>query len=164
MVDRLEPGKRSWNMSRVRSAHTRPELAVRRLLHGLGYRFRLHVRGLPGKPDLVFPGRKAVIFVHGCFWHRHAGCARASMPSTRPEFWREKFETNRRRDMLVMTSLRGEGWRVHVVWECEIKDRLTLLERLQAFLGPPGNGKKPQCWAVTSTDSDICSVPTINLC
>lgn len=137
MADRLDAAARSVNMSRVRSANTRPELHVRSLLHRLGYRFRLHRRTLPGTPDLVFPSRRAVIFVHGCFWHRHAGCPKASIPATRPEFWAEKFEANAARDERVQRALAAEDWRVEVVWECEMRDREALTLRLISFLGAP---------------------------
>jgi len=137
MVDRIDAARRSFNMSRVRSVDTRPEMEVRRLLHKLGYRFRLHRRSLPGRPDLVFPSRRAAIFVHGCFWHRHAGCRKASMPSTRAEFWAEKFASNEARDERVQCALVDEGWRVEVVWECEVRDSDTLARRLISFLGVP---------------------------
>lgn len=137
MADRIDPERRSLNMSRVKSANTRPELEVRTLLHRLGYRFRLHRRSLPGTPDLVFPSRRAVIFVHGCFWHRHAGCPKSSTPATRTEFWAEKFEANQARDARVRRALAADGWRVEVVWECEIRDRETLAQRLISFLGTP---------------------------
>lgn len=137
MADRIDPARRSFNMSRVRSANTRPELEVRTLLHRLGYRFRLHRRSLPGTPDLVFPSRRAVIFIHGCFWHRHAGCPKASMPTTRPEFWAKKFEANQTRDKRVRHALADDGWRVEVVWECEVRDREKLAARLVTFLGAP---------------------------
>lgn len=136
MADRIDPARRSLNMSRVKSANTRPELQVRSLLHRLGYRFRLHTRSLPGKPDLVFQSRRAVIFVHGCFWHRHAGCPKASMPTTRADFWAEKFEANQARDARVLRALADSGWRTEVVWECEVRDREALTRRLISFLGP----------------------------
>jgi DNA mismatch endonuclease (patch repair protein) len=123
-------------MSRVRSSDTRPELEVRRLVHRLGYRFRLHRRTLPGTPDLVFPSLRAVIFVHGCFWHRHAGCSKTSTPTTRPDFWAEKFETNQRRDEKVRQALLNDGWNVDVIWECEVLDKSALSRRLTAFLQP----------------------------
>jgi len=136
MTDRIDVVRRSWNMSRVRSFDTRPELEVRRLVHRLGYRFRLHRRTLPGTPDLVFPCLRAVIFVHGCFWHRHAGCSKASTPATRPDFWAKKFETNQRRDEKVKQALLSDGWNVEVIWECEVRDKNALSRRLTAFLQP----------------------------
>src|SRR5262245_38802686 len=98
MADRIDTARRSWNMSRVRSSSTAPELRVRQLAHSLGFRYRLHRRDLPGRPDLVFPGLRTVVFVHGCFWHRHAGCAKTTTPSTRSQFWRRKFAENEERD------------------------------------------------------------------
>lgn len=126
-------------MALVRSSDTKPERVVRKLAHGLGYRFRLRRRDLPGSPDLVFPGRRAVIFVHGCFWHRHdaPGCWRSRLPKTRPEFWVPKLNGNVARDAGVEAALRGMGWRVLVIWECETipSRRATLSARIVAFLG-----------------------------
>lgn len=119
-------------MALVRSSDTKPERVVRKLAHGLGYRFRLRRRDLPGSPDLVFPGRRAVIFVHGCFWHRHdaPGCWRSRLPKTRPEFWVPKLNGNVARDAGVEAELRERGWRVLVVWECEtIPSRRAALSR-----------------------------------
>lgn len=125
---------RSALMRSVRVRDTGAELAVRRLLHGDGYRYRLHAGDLPGKPDIVFRQRRKVIFVHGCFWHRHNGCRRASMPKTRVEFWSEKFDRNRRRDNQVQRALTDMGWKFLVVWECQVKRRGELLKRLRNFL------------------------------
>lgn len=122
-------------MSRVRGKDTTPEMIVRRVAHGLGYRFRLHRRDLPGRPDLVFPRRRAVIFVHGCFWHHHEGCPKASLPKSRTEYWKEKFRTNRERDVKALAELERLGWRSMVVWECETKDRMALAEQLARHLG-----------------------------
>jgi DNA mismatch endonuclease (patch repair protein) len=133
-VDRLTPEARSALMSRIRSKDTNPELAVRRLLHSLGYRFRLHRRVLPGTPDIVLPGRGAVIVVHGCFWHGHDGCRLAAKPATRPEFWSAKIAANKRRDRLAIGRLRRLGWRVMVVWECAARRPDTLAPRLHRFL------------------------------
>ncbi len=119
-MDRLSPERRSWLMSRIKGANTKPEIGVRSLLHRIGYRFRLHRRDLPGTPDIVLPGRKAVVFVHGCFWHGHA-CKRAKMPKTREDYWAEKIDGNRRRDARKRRQLRALGWKVVVVWECETK-------------------------------------------
>lgn len=127
-MDRLTPERRSEIMSRIRGKNTRPEMVVRRFLHGKGLRYRLHDRKLPGTPDLVFPSRKVAIFVHGCFWHGHADCKRAALPSTRTEFWSEKISTNVERDRRAEASLHEAGWKVIVVWQCEI-DR-SHLERL----------------------------------
>lgn len=123
MVDHLTPQLRSLVMSRIRGRDTSPELAVRRLTHSLGYRFRLHKKGLPGTPDLVFASRRKVIFVHGCFWHRHAGCKRASLPTSRIEYWAEKFRRNVERDAEAERALRYLGWDVLVIWQCETKAR-----------------------------------------
>ena len=121
-------------MSRVRPTGTRPEMAVRRLVHGLGYRYRLHGRRLPGRPDLVFAGRRKVVFVHGCFWHRHPGCRLARTPKTRVDFWRAKLDGNRERDLLKQRQLRDLGWRSLVVWECELTDLESVAERVTVFL------------------------------
>lgn len=119
MVDVLTPAQRQLNMSRIRGKDTKPELLLRRGLHALGFRFRLHRKDLPGRPDLVFPGRRAVIFVHGCFWHGH-DCPMCKLPATRPEFWQAKIAGNRDRDERAIRALGVAGWRVLVVWECAI--------------------------------------------
>lgn len=129
-MDVFDPQKRSEVMARVRGKDTKPELLVRRHLHAAGLRYRLHHKGLPGRPDLVFPSRRLVVFVHGCFWHGHEGCKRATIPATRPEFWREKIETNRARDARVKTQLEEQGWRVSTVWECSLSP--ALLDELAA--------------------------------
>jgi DNA mismatch endonuclease (patch repair protein) len=122
-------------MARVKSRDSRPELAVRRGAHALGFRFRLHRRDLPGTPDLVFPRLNKVIFVHGCFWHRHPGCSRTTSPKTRAAYWEEKFQANIARDAARLAELRELGWEVLVVWECETFNRAALSERLRSFLG-----------------------------
>lgn len=109
-------------MAGIRAKDTRPEMILRRGLHARGFRFRLHVRRLPGSPDLVFPGRQALIFVHGCFWHGH-GCSLFRLPATRPEFWRAKIEGNMTRDATAERALAADGWRVLTIWECAIKGR-----------------------------------------
>ena len=134
MTDHLEPSDRSKNMAAIRSKNTQPELAVRRITHSLGYRYRLHVRELPGTPDLVFPRHRKVIFVHGCFWHRHSSCKYASTPKTRVEFWDKKFRANLERDRFVKSALRKLGWKVLIVWQCELKQTETLVKRLSRFL------------------------------
>lgn len=139
-MDILTPAQRSALMSRIGGVNTKPELAVRRALHAQGYRFRLHGRGLPGRPDLVFRRRRVVVFVHGCFWHRHDGCARSRLPKSRADYWRAKFETNVRRDERNVRALAADGWRVFVAWECEVERDETLLDRLTSFLGPPRSG------------------------
>lgn len=128
---------RSRTMRAVRGRDTGPELAVRRLLHGLGYRYRLHRAGLPGTPDLVFPGRRAVVFVHGCFWHGHDCPRGARQPKRNAAYWIAKVARNRARDAAVADALAAQGWRSHIVWECALKDRAALADDLAAFLGPP---------------------------
>lgn len=118
-------------MAQVKGKNTKPELLVRQALHRLGYRFRLHRRDLPGRPDIVLPRYKTVIFVHGCFWHRHLGCTKASTPKTRVDFWQDKFETNVARDRRNVHALRANGWQVVVVWECETKNVTALADRLE---------------------------------
>lgn len=118
-------------MSRIRSANTQPELIVRSLLHRLGFRFSLRRKELPGKPDIVLRRWRCVVFVHGCFWHNHAGCAVARAPKSRTDFWDAKLARNAARDAAVQSELKSRGWHVVVVWECELKDRLALAERLQ---------------------------------
>lgn len=120
MADFLTPEERSERMSRIRSAHTRPEVALRKILHSLGLRYRLNGASLPGKPDLVFPRYKAVVFVHGCFWHRHPNCSIATTPKSNTAFWVDKFAKNVARDERVTSLLRSLGWRVFVAWECEV--------------------------------------------
>ncbi|MGD0134104.1 MAG: very short patch repair endonuclease [Bryobacteraceae bacterium] len=134
MVDHVLPAKRSLIMAAVRSEDTGPEVAVRRIVYRLGYRYRLHVRSLPGHPDLVLPPLRKVIFVHGCFWHRHPRCRYATSPKTRRGFWQAKFACNVVRDRIVRRQLRRMDWKVLTVWQCELKkpDRLTI--RLNEFL------------------------------
>lgn len=124
-------------MSGIRSRDTKPELAVRRLLHARGFRFKLHVRDLSGKPDIVLPKYRAVILVHGCFWHGH-GCSLFKLPATRPDFWREKIEGNQARDRKVIEELASMGWRVAIVWECAVRsganDSACLAESLSSWL------------------------------
>ena len=136
MPDILTPEERSELMGRIRGVDTKPELFVRRALHARGYRFRTHFRELPGCPDLVFTRRRAVIFVHGCFWHRH-GCKKTYVPKTRQEFWESKFAGNVKRDRRDQKQLVEAGWRVLVVWECEIESDETTLDRITDFLGAP---------------------------
>lgn len=125
---------RSRNMRAVRAKNTAPEMRVRRLLHAMGYRFRLHHRDLPGTPDIVLPRHRTVIFVHGCFWHQHPGCKKATAPKTRVEFWAEKFERNIARDRLKETALREMGWQVLIVWECDTKSVEALSAKLASAL------------------------------
>ncbi len=123
-------------MACVGSKNTKPELRVRSIAHVMGYRFHLHRRDLPGTPDLAFPGRGKVVFVHGCFWHGHPGCRRASMPETRRDFWADKILGNRRRDERNMAALEAARWKVLVFWECELRHGDEVASRLAGFLGP----------------------------
>lgn len=125
MVDVVSPADRSRMMAGIQGKNTKPELTVRRMLFASGYRFRLHRRDLPGAPDIVMPGRKVAIFVHGCFWHMHQGCRYAKMPATRPEFWKAKLEANVERDRRAVEKLQAQGWRVLCVWECSTRDTLA---------------------------------------
>ena len=129
-MDHLSPARRSENMAAIKSAGTAPELAVRKILHGLGYRYRLHDKKLPGRPDLVFAKRQAVIFVHGCFWHGHGRCTGGRRPKSNTTYWNAKLERNIRRDRRTARVLRKEGWKRVVIWECELKN----LERIEAKL------------------------------
>lgn len=133
-MDTLTVKQRSERMSRVKGKGTKTEMMVRRLVHGMGYRYRLHGRDLPGRPDLVFPSRRKVIFVHGCFWHRHPGCKLARMPKSRLDFWKNKLESNRERDLRNQAALLDKGWRFLVAWECELRDLGTLASRIKNFL------------------------------
>ena len=135
-MDTLTPGERSERMGRVRAKDTKPEMVVRRLVHSLGYRYRLHSRTLPGHPDMVFAGRRKAIFVHGCFWHRHhASCPLTRTPKSRLEFWSAKFDQNVKRDGECQARLRELGWALLVVWECELRDGNALAKRIIEFLG-----------------------------
>lgn len=135
-MDRLTPERRSWLMSRIAQKNTKPELIVRRIAHGLGFRFRLHRRDLPGTPDLVFPRLRKAIFVHGCFWHRHPGCPLASMPKTRTDYWKPKFAANVERDRRKEAELTDAGWDVQTIWECETRNPERLTDRIRRLLGP----------------------------
>lgn len=131
MVDRITRNQRSRNMSRIRATNTRPELLLRSSLHRVGLRFRLHGSNLPGTPDLVLSRHRAVIFCHGCFWHRHPNCRFAYAPKTRIAFWQEKFRKNRSRDAKQIELLREKGWRVLVVWECSLRGERKRAESLR---------------------------------
>jgi DNA mismatch endonuclease (patch repair protein) len=124
-------------MRRIRSKDMKPEMAVRKLVHSMGYRYRLHQRGLPGKPDLVFKSRKKVIFVHGCFWHQHddPACKKVSRPKSNKNYWEAKLSRNTERDSENARKLRDDGWDVLVVWECQVSDEHVLRERIRRFLG-----------------------------
>jgi len=130
MVDMVTTERRSEIMGRIRSTNTSPEIRVRRVAHALGLRFRLHRRDLPGKPDLVFPGHRSVVFVHGCYWHQHPGCKRGQLPKSAQDFWRDKFTTNLLRDARNEATLRESGWNVIVIWECETKNDETISQAL----------------------------------
>lgn len=132
-MDRLTAKHRGWLMSRIRAKNTTPEMAVRSAIHRLGYRFRLHVKNLPGTPDLVFPCRKKVIFVHGCFWHGHF-CKKEKMPKSRVEFWQEKIRNNKVRDRRNCRKLKNLGWDVMVLRECELKNKERMLASVTEFL------------------------------
>jgi DNA mismatch endonuclease, patch repair protein len=134
-MDRLDPGRRSENMRRIRPRDTGPEMLVRKLIHGMGFRYRLHRRDLPGKPDIVLPAKKKVIFVNGCFWHRHPGCQYAYVPKSRVQFWTSKLEGNRQRDIRNAELLNQMGWHVLTVWECDTTDMARLSGILRGFLG-----------------------------
>lgn len=135
-MDTLSSAARSERMSRVKGKNTKPELLLRSVVHGLGYRFRLHGAKLPGRPDLVFASRRKVIFLHGCFWHRHGAknCQLARLPKSRPEFWVAKLEGNRRRDRRKKADLAALGWKTLTIWECQLKKRSSLENRIRTFL------------------------------
>ena len=133
-MDSLSQVRRSEIMSRVRSKNTRPEMLVRRLVFSMGYRYRLHSQDLPGKPDLVFRPKRKVVFVHGCFWHRHDDCGRARLPKSREEFWIPKLEANRERDKRNGEALCESGWEVLTIWECQLADSDLLRKSLREFL------------------------------
>lgn len=134
MTDRLTPERRSWNMSRIQSSNTNLEKTVRSLLHNLGYRFRLYRADLPGKPDIVMPKYKSVIFVNGCFWHRHKGCKDTTTPKSNVGFWKKKFSLNVKRDKQNQRDLRRKGWKVITVWECELTKPKNLSLRLKKLI------------------------------
>lgn len=121
-------------MARIRQRDTTPEIAVRRVAHALGYRFRLQARALPGRPDIVFPSRRKALFVHGCFWHSHAGCKGATVPKTRTDYWVAKLAANRDRDCRVQAQLRSAGWDVGVIWECQTRSAASIANYVRIFL------------------------------
>lgn len=137
-MDTVSAEVRSRNMRAIKSRETLPEMTVRRLLHGVGYRYRLHEQRLPGRPDLVFVSRRKVIFVHGCFWHQHGApnCADGRRPKSRVEYWDKKLNANVSRDLRNLAALDADGWKVLVIWECETKDLTSLKHKLIAFLSP----------------------------
>ncbi|MFH1216560.1 MAG: very short patch repair endonuclease [Pseudomonadota bacterium] len=133
-MDVFSREKRSQIMSRVSGKNTKPEIVVRSLLHNMGYRFRLHRKDLPGKPDITLSKYRKVIFVHGCFWHGHTGCSRSKRPATNQKFWREKLNKNIERDKITVNTLSQLGWNVLTVWSCEVKDTNKLKIKLLSFL------------------------------
>lgn len=141
-MDRLTPDQRSANMRQIKSTGMKPELLVRRLVHGMGFRYRLHRADLPGKPDLVFPARRKVIFVHGCFWHQHPdpACGRAHTQRSNNSYWEPKLARNVARDLAAVQLLRETGWDVATVWECELRDQAAVAAALKAFLIGGGTG------------------------
>ncbi|UTP40553.1 DNA mismatch endonuclease Vsr [Phenylobacterium sp. LH3H17] len=141
MPDLLTPAARSAHVARIRRADTKPEWIVRRLLHAAGYRYRLQWKAAPGRPDVAFPGRRKAILVHGCFWHHHEGCRIATMPKTRTDFWKAKFDRNRPRDARDLARAEEAGWEVLVVWECETKNPVEVSRRLVEFVGPVSVGR-----------------------
>ncbi len=147
-MDRITKERRSWNMSRIRAKNTKPELAVRSLLHRMGYRFRIHHGGLPGKPDIVLPKYQTVIFVHGCFWHRHSGCKYAYKTKSREAFWSIKFNDNIQRDIEVSQKLNELGWNILIIWECEISDTVVLERKIESFLHTPKEKGNGYCYSV----------------
>ncbi len=134
MVDHLSSQKRSWNMSLIRSSNTKPEILVRKILYALGFRFRLHQKNLPGKPDIVLKKYNTVIFVHGCFWHQHKRCKRANIPKSNQSYWSPKLEHNKKRDVLHKKDLKKLGWKTITIWECEIKNAEKLRTKLSKLL------------------------------
>jgi DNA mismatch endonuclease (patch repair protein) len=130
-VDRITQQTRSLIMSRVKAKNTTPELRVRKIAYALGYRFRIHRRDLPGTPDLVFPKLRLILFVHGCFWHRHNGCVRATTPRSNYDFWQKKLDRNVERDRQAVSDLAAMGWDARIIWECETKDAAMLATQLR---------------------------------
>ena len=141
MVDRISKDRRSRNMSKIRGKNTRPEICVRSALHQMGYRFRLHRKDLPGKPDIVLAKHKVAIMVHGCFWHQHKNCRNATMPKSRVEFWKEKFQKNAARDRQVEQQLKELDWEINTVWECQTKNSESLNVLLKSFFSSRENRK-----------------------
>lgn len=136
MTDTLSPSERSQRMKLIRGKNTAPEMLVRRLVHSMGFRYSLHRRDLAGSPDMVFPRLNKIIFVHGCFWHRHAGtrCRLARLPKSKLDFWKSKLESNRLRDQKNLRALRSTGWKILVVWECQLSDKERTKNKLRQFL------------------------------
>lgn len=169
MTDIVNSKRRSEMMARVRGRDTAPELAVRRIAHRMGFRFRLHRKGLPGRPDLVFPRHRVVVFVHGCFWHRHEGCRYASTPKSRVAFWTEKFTANVARDARQQAALRALGWQVLVIWECEsnrpafVECRLTALLRRERPVSNENSAVSVALTGKPSTNTGIVHSDAVTL-
>jgi DNA mismatch endonuclease (patch repair protein) len=141
-MDRIPAVRRSWLMARVTSKNTGPERALRRILTGLGYRYRLHICQLPGKPDIAFRSRRKAIFIHGCFWHQHEGCPKGRLPKSRQDYWGPKLARNGKRDAEIMDQMTALGWSVMIVWQCELRNGEVITERLAQFLGPPPHAER----------------------
>lgn len=135
-MDKLTPERRSENMRRIRSKGMKPEIAVRKLVYAMGYRYRLHERSLPGKPDIVFKGKKKAIFIHGCFWHQHSdsNCRISRIPKSNTDYWNNKLKANVERDSMVLSALNDAGWNVLTIWECQLKNMDSLREIVASFL------------------------------
>lgn len=133
-MDRLSKKRRSEIMSRIRGKNTSPEMTVRSLVHRLGYRYRLHYKKLLGKPDLAFPGRKKVIFIHGCFWHSHENCPKGKLPKSNLGYWQPKIEKNKNRDLEITNSINLQGWKVLIIWQCELKRIEQVQDKIVRFL------------------------------
>lgn len=140
MADTLSPEQRSATMARVRGKDTRPEIRIRRLIHKLGYRYRLQRRDLPGNPDIVFPGRKKIIFIHGCFWHGHDCRSGAKRPKTNEGYWLPKLERTKVRDAVNQEKLRESGWGIQIIWECQLRDEVAITKKIIEFLGEKAHG------------------------
>ncbi len=134
MSDVHDKATRSYNMSRIGGKDTKPEIMVRKFLHANGFRYRIHVKDLPGKPDIVLPKYKTVIFVHGCFWHAHEGCDKFSIPETRSDWWKKKLFRNKERDIENQSALKDQGWNVVIVWECEIKNKTVFKSIIRSII------------------------------
>jgi DNA mismatch endonuclease (patch repair protein) len=150
----MDSAARSRIMRSIRKKDTKAELTVRRTVHALGYRFRLHRHGLPGSPDLVLPRHRKVIFVHGCFWHQHPGCRKATVPRVRISYWGPKLERNVARDSRALADLHALGWRALVLWECELRDEKALRSRLQAFIRPRSGSSRGRTLSLPSRSQD----------
>lgn len=146
MIDHVSPAARRANMQAIKSANTAPEMVVRKLVHGMGFRYRLHVKKLPGKPDLVFGPLRKIIFVHGCFWHQHDGCKDGRRPKTNLAYWEPKFSKNITRDVRVKAELARLGWNVLAIWACEIKDAAVLTDRIREFLEADTSESAQHCF------------------